>query len=131
MQLLITGKNFKVGDELRDHIDRRLLFALGKFDPEIDRVEVGLADVNGPKGGLDKQCRIVAKVRSLGSVVVEEQDLDFYTAVDRAADRLGRAVHRTIDRRRDPKYARRRAGNRDVEPPRLAEGEDDHAAAGS
>ena len=108
MQLLISGRNFKIGEELREHIDRRVQFALGKFDPEIDRVEVGLSDVNGPRGGIDKQCRIVAKMRSLGTVVVEDADEDFYAVVSRAADRIGRSVSRALDRRRTVKDPRRR-----------------------
>jgi ribosomal subunit interface protein len=109
MQLLISGRNFKVGEELREHIDRRLQFALGKFDPEIERVDVGLSDVNGPKGGQDKHCRIVAKTRGFGSVVVEDADGDFYAVVSRAADRLGHTIGRTLDKKRNPKGARRRS----------------------
>jgi putative sigma-54 modulation protein len=115
MQLLISGRNFKVSEELREHIDRRLQFALNKFDPEIDRVEVGLSDVNGPRGGLDKHCRIVAKMRHLGTLVIEDTDQDFYIAVNRAADRIGRSVARTLDRKRNPKSVRRRPGQ--AQPP--------------
>ncbi len=121
MQLFISAKNFKVADSLREHIDRRLQFALGKFDPRIDRVDVGLSDINGPKGGVDKHCRIVARIRSLGSVVVEDQDQDFFTVVDRAADRIGRAVHRSIDKRFNPKQARRQAPPAPAEMPEIAE----------
>ena len=116
MQLVISGKNFKVAEELRDHVDRRLQFALGKFDPEIDRVEVGLSDINGPRGGIDKQCRIIAKMRSLGTIVVEDADGDFFTVVSRAADRIGRSVARSLDRRRTGQKPRRRNGR--VEEPR-------------
>lgn len=108
MRLVISGKNFKVGEDLREHIDRRLQFALGKFDPEIDWVEVGLSDVNGPRGGIDKHCRIVAKTRSLGTLVVEDADDDFYIVVSRAADRIGHSVARSLDRRRTVHTSRRR-----------------------
>ena len=124
MQLLISGRNFKVGDQLREHIDRRLEFALGKFDAEIDRVEVGLTDVNGPRGGIDKQCRIVAKMRTLGTVVVEDADEDFYTVVSRAADRISRSVSRALDRRRTVKNSRRRQAQAESPEPE----EDDEVA---
>jgi len=109
MQVFVSAKNFKVNETIREHIDRRLTFALDRFQQEIERVDVSLADLNGPKGGLDKQCRMVAKLRSLGTLVIEDQDMDFFAVIDRAADRLGHAVQRAIDRRRDMKYARRRA----------------------
>jgi putative sigma-54 modulation protein len=108
MQLLISGRSFKVGEQLREHIDRRLQFALGKFDGEIERVEVSLSDANGPRGGVDKQCRIVVKMRTLGTLVVEDADVDFYAVVSRAADRIGRSVSRALDRRRTVKNSRRR-----------------------
>lgn len=109
MQVFVSAKNFKVSETIREHIDRRLAFALDRFQREIERIDVSLADLNGPKGGLDKQCRMVAKLRSDGTLVIEDQDIDFFAVIDRAADRLGHAVQRAIDRRRDMKYARRRA----------------------
>ncbi|MCS7304441.1 MAG: HPF/RaiA family ribosome-associated protein [Thermoguttaceae bacterium] len=109
MQVFVSAKNFKVSETIREHIDRRLAFALDRFQREVERIDVSLADLNGPKGGLDKQCRMVAKLRSDGTVVIEDQDMDFFAVIDRAADRLGHAIQRVIERRRDMKYARRRA----------------------
>ena len=126
MQLLVSGRNFKIGEELREHVDRRVQFALGKFDAEIDRVEVGLSDVNGPRGGIDKQCRIVAKMRSLGTLVVEYADEDFYAVVSRAADRIGRSVSRALDRRRTVKNSRRRQVQAEMPEPE-EEGEEEEA----
>lgn len=111
MQVFISAKHFKVSEPIREHVNRRLEFALDRFQDEIERIDVSLADLNGPKGGLDKECRMVAKLRSDGTVVIEDQDVDFYAVIDRAADRLGHAVYRALDRRRDLKYARRRAGS--------------------
>ena len=125
MQLVISGKNFKVGEELREHVGRRLQFALGKFDPEIGRVEVGLSDVNGPRGGVDKHCRIVARMRTLGTVVVEDADGDFYSVVSRAADRIGRSVARTLARRRTVKNSRRRQAHAEMAKPQREEEEEE------
>ena len=85
-------------------------------DPEIDRVEVGLSDVNGPRGGVDKQCRIVARMRSLGTVVVEDADGDFYTVVSRAADRIAHSVAKSLDRRRNGHKSRRRGRPEGLQP---------------
>ena len=57
-------------------------------------------DVNGPKGGVDKYCRLTAQGPGLGMVVVEERDTVLGRAVDRAAQRLTRAVVRSVERRR-------------------------------
>ncbi len=58
-------------------------------------------DVNGPRGGTDKRCQIVARLAPWGEVRVQELDEDFYAAISRAADRLARAVAREMERRRE------------------------------
>ena len=87
--------------DLPDHIERRLRFALARFGSRVDRVVVFLQDRNGPKGGIDKVCRIVAKVQGCGSVMAAVADSDWKAAVDRATTRIGHTVARQIDRARD------------------------------
>ncbi len=58
-------------------------------------------DVNGPRGGADKRILIVARLAPAWDVRVEDLDGDLYVAIDRAADRLDRAVTREMERRRD------------------------------
>lgn len=109
MKIAMSGRKFKLTTELQEHVDRRVRFALGRFGTVVDRVDVSLSDVNGPRGGLDKRCQIVVKTRGAGEVVVDDHDRDLYAAVSRASDRIGRAVARTLERKRDVKsYHRRR-----------------------
>ena len=83
--------------DLPDHIERRLRFALARFSDRIERVVVFLKDLNGPKGGIDKVCRILAKVRGCGVTLAAVVDSDWITAVDRATNRIGHAVSRDLD----------------------------------
>jgi putative sigma-54 modulation protein len=85
---------------LADHIERRLRFALARFGSRVDRVVVFLQDRNGPKGGIDKVCRILAKVQGCGAVMASVADSDWTAAVDRATTRIGHTVARQIDRAR-------------------------------
>lgn len=55
-----------------------------------------MRDVNGPRGGEDKVCRIEAWFLPTGSIFVEDKDTELYTAVYRAADRMARSVSRAI-----------------------------------
>lgn len=92
--------------DLPRHIERRLRFALTRFGERIDTVYVFLQDRNGPKGGIDKLCRILVKTRGSGLVVAAVADSDWMAAVDRATTRVGQAVSRQVERVRDRHAAR-------------------------
>jgi putative sigma-54 modulation protein len=101
VKLLIVGEKTGVSEGLHDLVTRRLYFALGRFSPEIERVTARVGDANGPRGGVDKQCHIEVKLRGLKSVFSEARADDFGTAVASATERVGRAVTRSLERRRD------------------------------
>jgi len=61
---------------------------------------VRLSDVNGPRGGVDKCCRIQIILKGLPDVVIEDVEADLYVAIDRATERAGRTVVRKVDRRK-------------------------------
>ena len=98
-----------VDPELTAHVERRLRFALSRFSGRIRRVNVFLADQNGPRGGIDKTCRIVVMLRDGGSVVAEVNDVDWVIAVDRATTRIGHSTGRELARRRETRRASRGA----------------------
>ena len=84
----------RLSDGVRGHIRRRLGSALGRFRDHVDEVQVRLHDVNGPRGGVDKRCRLV--LNGTGGIIVVAQGTapNFYQAVDAAARRAARSVRR-------------------------------------
>ena len=90
--------------DLPDHIERRLRFALSRFGSRIEKIVVFLEDPNGPRGGIDKVCRILVKTRGCGVVIASGKLSEWFTAVDQAASRISRAVARQIIRRRDRQH---------------------------
>ncbi len=88
-----------VAEPLRRYAEHRFQFALRRFSHRVKRLRVYVADVNGPRGGVDKQCRILLDVAPSGSLVLEETDVRLRTAMDRAADRLKRCFRRDLKRR--------------------------------
>jgi ribosome-associated translation inhibitor RaiA len=81
------------------YLRRKLGAKLGKFAPAIERVRARVEDVNGPRGGLDKRCRIKVVQSGLPSVMAEEQHNAVRAATDRALDRIETALRRTLERR--------------------------------
>lgn len=100
MRTAIEVRNADLTDELREHVEHRLAFALSQFPEHIRGVVVILSDVNGPKGGIDKRCNLRVRLNGRSDIVIEETEADFYVAVDRAADRAKRTVGRRLRRLR-------------------------------
>lgn len=98
MQIELSAKDIELSDAVREHVDRRLSFALGRFAGRFGRVRVRLEDDNGPKGGEDKRCRISVEIKGAEDVVVEEIDVEVNAAVSRAAERVGRTIARRLDK---------------------------------
>jgi ribosome-associated translation inhibitor RaiA len=101
MTLSIRTHGWEAGPDLRAYVERRLGFALGRLGPRVRAVTAYLEDVNGPRGGPDKRCRLVARLAGGADVVVEDTGSDAQELIDRAANRLGRAAHRQVERVRD------------------------------
>jgi putative sigma-54 modulation protein len=107
MKLLVRSRLIDIDETARARIVRRIHFSLGRLSMHIARVTVQILDVNVPRGGEDKVCRIEVRIPGSGPVFVEATDAALDAAVDRAADRSAQAVSRTIQR------ARRGAGGLD------------------
>jgi ribosomal subunit interface protein len=103
MEVEIRSQNLHLDEETQSHVERRMTFALEQFNSWITRVQVHLEDVNGPRRGVDKQCRILVNIKGGKTIKVEDLDVDMIAAVNRAADRLGQVVSREVDRRREKK----------------------------
>ena len=101
MKTVVHRRNVALGDDLGEHIERRLAFALSRFDGRIDEVDVFLADLNAERGGIDKECRITARLRRGETLVTEARDDSMFAAVSRAAERLGDTVRRKLHRLAD------------------------------
>jgi putative sigma-54 modulation protein len=86
--------------EERAYLRRKLARRLGKFADSIERVSLRTEDVNGPRGGIDRVCRLKVVLRGLPSVVIEKRDAALNAAVALALDGMERAVRRKLQRRR-------------------------------
>ena len=98
MRFEMQSRGFVLTDALREYTGRRLKFALARAGDRVRRVTVRLSDVNGPRGGIDKRCRIQVTMNGIAAVVIEDTEADLYLAIDRAADRTGRSVARRLAR---------------------------------
>jgi putative sigma-54 modulation protein len=97
MKLHVHWKGLRTSAPAREHLERRLAFALGRFARRVRHVRALLSDENGLRGGADKQCRLQARTR-VGLVQVEGCSADLHAAIDIAAERMQRTLARLLDR---------------------------------
>ena len=115
MNVNIQSLGFPITAALADHARRRLRFVLTRHSDRIQRVVVRLGDENGPRGGVDKFCRIQVYLFDAPVAVIEDIGPDLYAVIDRAADRMGRLVAKNLDRSRIGR--RRGRGDATTSPP--------------
>jgi ribosomal subunit interface protein len=107
MDVSVRGRHLDVSEPLKAYAERRLLFSIGEFAPRVGSIDVRVADVNGPRGGVAKACDIEVMVPPFGRLFARAVDVDAYAAVDKAAARIRsvlvrRIRHRAERRRSDP-----------------------------
>ena len=98
----------RIPADLPRYIERKLRRSLDRFGHRIESVVIFLRDVNGPRGGVDKACRVLVKARGCGAAVAWVVDPNWYAAIDRATARVGMIVSRELDKRRTDARARQR-----------------------
>jgi ribosome hibernation promoting factor len=105
MQMNFRLQNTALTEAVQRYVERRLLFALGRFGDRVGQVVVRISDI----GGAEHQCRITIELRPFGRVAVRATDSDLFAAIDRATGRAGRLFGRELQRVREA-----RTGNESV-----------------
>jgi ribosome-associated translation inhibitor RaiA len=101
MQIQVnTDHNIEGREALFAHVRSVVERALSHESGHVTRVEVHVADENGPKSGppRDMRCTMEARLERRQPVVVTFDATSVHQAVDGAADKLGRLVEHTLGR---------------------------------
>ena len=106
MHMTIQSTGFQMTPALRAYTEQRLATALGWARHHMRKLAVSLSDINGPRGGVDKRCRIQVQLGRGREVIIDDVDANLYAAIDRAVDRADRAVVRKVERTRQFAHTR-------------------------
>ena len=112
MNSTINAQGIEMSPALAAWLDRRVSHALDRFSDRILAVDVSLRDVNGPKGGRDKQVLLKIRLRRGHLIAAESTRSSLYAAISTAARRARRGVKRTIKKSqtRDQRRSQRLSG---------------------
>ncbi len=93
MHIDLKALGIELTDDLRAYCTRHIVEPLERvYDRSGPRLEIELSDQNGPKGGLDKRCRITFEMPHTKTINVVEESSDIYRSVDLAAQRFRRLI---------------------------------------
>jgi ribosome-associated translation inhibitor RaiA len=101
MVIEVQDRNVTLDEATREWIERRIQFALARFAGRIRRVQVVLNDVNGHRGGMDKQCQVRLTLIPTGEIVVEDLDSTLEAATANSVERAARSMARWLVRQRE------------------------------
>ncbi len=99
MRLYINDKNSLLGNTAVSRIESRTRLAFDKFRNDVRAIVITVEDINGPRGGIDRVCKVLVKLRSRKELFVSDKNSSVSSVVSSAIDRVTRAVRKTVDRR--------------------------------
>ena len=101
MRINVTSRKLSLNDEQHAWIRRRIQFALGRFTSRIHCVSATLSDINGVRGGPDKQCRLRITLSPSREIVLDDVDASIEAAASNVAEKAARSVARLLERLRE------------------------------
>lgn len=99
MRITINDKQKILGNQAIQKTEEKVSAAFSKFGHHILSIEITVEDINGPRGGVDQECRIRINMRKSDDIVASIKDASLSQAISRCVDRAQRSVIRKIQRR--------------------------------
>ena len=99
MKLSVSQRGVRVARRLRQGIEGSLLKQIGQYAIKATKGRVVFQDINGPRGGVDKECRISLNFVSKGTVSVVGRAENFAHAFVSASEKLKSVVRREVCKR--------------------------------
>jgi len=108
IDFVVRSANVADPETLRTYAQRRLAFALRRFEPRSHRVMVRLGDINGPRRGVDSRCSITLELRDGRQINVEAVTAWPFASITLAAKRLNEVLRRELEKAQGSVRRRRR-----------------------
>lgn len=100
MQTVIHSNDFAITSALDSFIKDHATKSMRVCTDQVERLVVRLKDVNGPKGGVDKECSVEVKLARHAPIVVRKRSSDAYASIRQALGRASRITLRKLGKRR-------------------------------
>ena len=102
MNILIESRRDEEAQAWRQQVERRVRMTLARMQGLVQQARVSLRDINGPRGGVDKQCQVTLTTAGYGTLVVVAKAEHPQGALHQALQRATHALARVWQRKRRP-----------------------------
>lgn len=100
MQTEISSQDFTITSALERAIRDKISTSTKAYADNVTRFVVRLKDLNGPKGGEDKECSVEIQFANQPSVFVRKRSSNAYCSIRKAIGRASRIALRKLSKRR-------------------------------
>ena len=100
MQITLRTQGFELSSAIEAFVRNRLYAALQRLSVNVFAIDVFAKDVNGPKGGIDKEVLIRVQLPNRQMLAVDTVHENLYAAIEKGAKRTKRAVRRQLRKAR-------------------------------
>lgn len=104
MELFINKRKVIVEQSQEEAIRHRVAFCFSRLDDIVQSVTLTIKDVNGPRGGNDKECKVLVKFYRQTELVITERQADLVHATHRALQRASHSALRKSKRNASRQY---------------------------
>jgi hypothetical protein len=99
MKISINDKQGLLADDAVLKAHARINASFAKYSNFVKSIELTIRDINGPRGGVDKECQLLVRLRKLNDIAVTTRNESSGKALLNGIDRASRTVGRALDRR--------------------------------
>ena len=100
MNITSRTQGFELSSAIDAFVTEELGLTLQRYSEEIVSVNVFMKDINGPKGGVDKQVVLRIQMRGRQQITLQTARDSLYAAIRISAKRAKRAVRRSVRKSR-------------------------------
>jgi hypothetical protein len=99
MELIVKDLNVGLSNDNVLRIQERTRSMFNKISDSVKKVKVTLNDINGPRGGRDKNCRVVIQLKGIPDIIITDNQTSVMSAVNRCLSKAKVALVRKVKRK--------------------------------
>lgn len=96
MRINTNAQGFETTEAIELFVQDEVNLAFDRFRDQVISVDFFMKDINGPKGGIDKQVLIRARLRNRQRIALDTTHENLYAAVKGGIRKCKRAVRRSL-----------------------------------